>query len=83
MRFGDRTGHTHIYLTWTPPNGIREIVPSRYLSPPMGKYPTAAEVAALPKPLPLPDVPGGPRSGCWTHAGAGKPVQPGVAESDR
>jgi 4-amino-4-deoxy-L-arabinose transferase-like glycosyltransferase/sugar lactone lactonase YvrE len=59
VRFADHTAHTHIYLSWTPPNGTRETVPSRYLSPPMGKYPSAAEIAALPKPLPLPNVPGG------------------------
>ena len=46
------TSHTHIYLYWTPPNGQRETVPSRYLSPPMGRYPTDAEVAAQPNPLP-------------------------------
>jgi sugar lactone lactonase YvrE len=63
IRFADHTSHTHMYLTWTPPNGTRETVPSRYLSPPMGRYPTAAEIASLPKPVPLPDAPGGSPSG--------------------
>lgn len=52
VRFADKTSHTHIYLYWTPPGGPREIVPSFYLSPPMGRYPAAEEIAARPKPLP-------------------------------
>jgi DNA-binding beta-propeller fold protein YncE len=55
VRFADHTSHTHVYLYWTPPGAGREIVPSRYLTPPMGRYPTDAEVAALPRPLPSPD----------------------------
>ncbi|MEP7199654.1 MAG: PA14 domain-containing protein, partial [Chloroflexota bacterium] len=62
VRFADTTSHTHIYFYWTPPNGAREIVPSRYLSPPMGEYPSATEIAALPKPLPLPSQPIDPAS---------------------
>ncbi len=57
VRFADKTSHTHIYLYWIPPGSSRETVPSRYLSPPMGQYPTAAEIAALPVPLPLPNQP--------------------------
>jgi 4-amino-4-deoxy-L-arabinose transferase-like glycosyltransferase len=37
--FSDRTSGTQIYLYWQPPGGARELVPSRYLSPPMGRYP--------------------------------------------
>ncbi|MBI5876027.1 MAG: glycosyltransferase family 39 protein [Chloroflexi bacterium] len=57
--FADKTSHTQIYLYWTPPSGRREVVPSRYLSPPMGRYPTAAEIAALNAPSSLPVPPGG------------------------
>jgi len=40
VRFADKTGGTQIYLYWTPPGtNERELIPSRYLSPPMGQYP--------------------------------------------
>ncbi len=58
VRFADKTSHTHIYLYWTPPGGTREIVPSQYLLPPMGAYPTAQEMAAVESTLPLPQAPG-------------------------
>ncbi|HWQ04817.1 MAG TPA: PA14 domain-containing protein [Longilinea sp.] len=31
IRYADRTGYTHIYLYWTPPNGEQEIVPQDVL----------------------------------------------------
>ncbi|MGE5250225.1 MAG: PA14 domain-containing protein, partial [Bacteroidota bacterium] len=38
--FQDHTGGTRIYLYWTPPDSTKpELVPSRYLSPPMGHLP--------------------------------------------
>ena len=41
IRFSDKTSGTQIYLYWTPPGAReRDLVPSRYLSPPMGQYPT-------------------------------------------
>jgi len=44
IRFSDKTSGTQIYLYWTPPGTAeRELVPSRYLLPPMGQYPTAPE----------------------------------------
>jgi hypothetical protein len=44
VRFSDRTGGTQIYLYWTPPGvSERQLVPSRYLSPPMGRYPVPDE----------------------------------------
>lgn len=44
VRFSDRTSATQIYLYWTPPGATApELVPTRYLSPPMGKYPTPNE----------------------------------------
>jgi hypothetical protein len=39
--FQDRTSGTQIYLYWTPPGGTRELIPARYLLPPMGAYPAA------------------------------------------
>ncbi|MCS7220948.1 MAG: PA14 domain-containing protein [Anaerolineae bacterium] len=54
VRFSDRTNHTHINLYWTPPGGVRQIVPAEVLFPPQGSYqrvalPTLAELQALPK----------------------------------
>ncbi len=44
IHFFDKTSGTQIYLYWTPPGTTeRELVPSRYLSPPMGQYPTDPE----------------------------------------
>jgi hypothetical protein len=41
IRFQDQTGGTRIYLYWTPPGAKEsELIPSRYLSPPMGQYPS-------------------------------------------
>ncbi len=40
IRFSDKTSGTQIYLYWTPPGASeRELMPSRYLLPPMGLYP--------------------------------------------
>ena len=40
VRFSDETGATQIYLYWTPPGNTEpELVPAKYLSPPMGQYP--------------------------------------------
>lgn len=40
VRFSDRTGATRIYLYWTPPGAADlELIPAKYLSPPMGQYP--------------------------------------------
>jgi len=36
VRFSDRTGYTHIYLYWRPPQGGREIIPQSVLFPPQG-----------------------------------------------
>jgi hypothetical protein len=36
VRFADRTGYTHINLSWTPPGGTREIIPQKVLFPPQG-----------------------------------------------
>ncbi|MCA1554326.1 MAG: hypothetical protein LC737_08110, partial [Chloroflexi bacterium] len=57
VRFADKTSHTHIYVYWVPPGRNREIVPSQFLSPPMGRYPTPDEMAALPRALPPADSP--------------------------
>jgi sugar lactone lactonase YvrE len=56
VRFADKTGYTRVYFYWTPPKGGREIVPSRYLSPPMGAYPTAEQVSSQPEPAPITKV---------------------------
>ncbi|MBP7599702.1 MAG: glycosyltransferase family 39 protein [Thermoflexales bacterium] len=53
LRFSDRTGGTNMYLYWTPPGGKREIIPFRYLAPPMGAYPDPDAIAALPEPAPV------------------------------
>ncbi|TMC60862.1 MAG: hypothetical protein E6J26_00790 [Chloroflexi bacterium] len=70
VRFADKTSHTHIYLYWVPPGGAREIVPSQYLLPPMGRYPSAEEMAAVQRTLPLPEAPadGGARASHPTPA---------------
>jgi 4-amino-4-deoxy-L-arabinose transferase-like glycosyltransferase len=36
VRFADRTGYTHINLSWTPPGGTREIIPQKVFFPPQG-----------------------------------------------
>jgi hypothetical protein len=44
VRFGDKTGGTQIYLYWMPPGTNEQVlVPTRYLLPPMGQYPTTSE----------------------------------------
>ena len=41
VRFTDKTGGTRMYLYWTPPGATeREIIPARYLRPPMAEYPS-------------------------------------------
>lgn len=37
VRFGDRTGYTHINLYWTPPESASEIIPQSVLFPPQGE----------------------------------------------
>lgn len=56
MRFADKSSFTQVRLYWTPPGGGHEIIPFRYLSPPMGAYPDADVLAALPEPGPVQDV---------------------------
>lgn len=36
LRFRDQTSHSRIWLYWTPPDGVREIIPSLYLLPSPG-----------------------------------------------
>ncbi len=36
LRFADHTAHSRVFLYWTRPDGSREIIPSMYLSPPLG-----------------------------------------------
>jgi 4-amino-4-deoxy-L-arabinose transferase-like glycosyltransferase len=51
VHFSDRTGGTQIYLYWTPPSAKeRELVPTRYLSPPMGQFPATPEDLAPTQP---------------------------------
>ncbi len=38
IRFGDRTNHTHVNLYWVPPGRGQQLIPSRFLFPPMGSY---------------------------------------------
>jgi hypothetical protein len=47
LRYTDETQYSRVYLYWTPPSGAREIVPARYLLPPMGQYPSSAEMTEL------------------------------------
>jgi 4-amino-4-deoxy-L-arabinose transferase-like glycosyltransferase len=45
VRFSDQTSATQIYLYWTPPGKTEsELIPTRYLSPPMGEYPVPNDV---------------------------------------
>jgi DNA-binding beta-propeller fold protein YncE len=37
--FVDKSGYSHINLSWTPPGGSRETIPSERLYPPQGAYP--------------------------------------------
>jgi len=42
VTFSDHTSATQIYLYWTPPGRTEsELIPTRYLSPPMGEYPVS------------------------------------------
>lgn len=44
IRFSDETSATQIYLYWMPPGaGQLEIIPTRFLSPPMGEYPLPSD----------------------------------------
>jgi streptogramin lyase len=38
IRYGDRTGHTHINLYWSPPGRGQSHVPAEVLFPPQGSY---------------------------------------------
>lgn len=55
IRYLDSTDRSRIHLLWTTPDGEMGPVPSRYLWPPMGRYPKAAEPppAVSVKPLSL------------------------------
>ncbi|MBX7214535.1 MAG: glycosyltransferase family 39 protein [Thermoflexales bacterium] len=83
--FSDHSNATQIYLYWQPPNGPREIIPARYLLPPMGRYPAPEAVGAAvlapvarvagqaPPPTPQPKptaVPATPRPGVSAPAAA-------------
>jgi hypothetical protein len=44
VRFSDETAATQIYLYWMPPGATQlELIPTHYLSPPMGEYPTPSD----------------------------------------
>lgn len=44
IRFSDQTSATQIYLYWMPPGaGQLELIPTHYLLPPMGEYPTPSD----------------------------------------
>jgi len=44
VRFLDQTSATQIYLYWTRPGKTEsELIPTRYLSPPMGEYPVPSD----------------------------------------
>lgn len=47
MRFADRTSYTRAYLYWSSPGTPMQIIPSSSLLPPMGAYPTPAEMAKM------------------------------------
>lgn len=42
VKFRDTVDRSRIHLTWMPPNGRFEAIPSQYLWPPMGSYPVSA-----------------------------------------
>ncbi len=46
VRFKDDTDRSHIHLFWTPPDGQLEPIPTRYLWPPLGRYPHRSPLAA-------------------------------------
>lgn len=44
MQYADYSNYTNAYLYWTPPDGGQEIIPSKFLRPPMGSYPDPMKV---------------------------------------
>ena len=54
VRFVNRSDHSHIYLYWTPPGGIREVVPSTRLFIGRGEYPSPGELPPPPVAVPTP-----------------------------
>ena len=48
LLFQDLADYSHIYLYWTPPSGVRSIIPSAFLWPRMGRYPSQPESGAFP-----------------------------------
>jgi len=48
IRYRDTVDRSRIHLTWIPPNGTFEPIPSQYLWPPMGSYPQQAAPAPAP-----------------------------------
>ncbi len=48
LLFQDLADYSHIYLYWTPPSGVRSIIPSAFLWPLMGRYPSQPESGAFP-----------------------------------
>ena len=53
LRYADKTAYTHIYLYWTLPGSQREKIPSRYLSPPVGRYPDGQAITQMPALAPV------------------------------
>lgn len=39
IRYRDNVDRSRVHLSWIPPNGVFEPIPSQYLYPPMGRYP--------------------------------------------
>jgi 4-amino-4-deoxy-L-arabinose transferase-like glycosyltransferase/sugar lactone lactonase YvrE len=54
VRFVNRSDHSHVYLYWTPPGGIKEIVPSTRLFIGHGEYPSPGELPPPPVAVPTP-----------------------------
>jgi sugar lactone lactonase YvrE len=50
LLFQDLADYSHVYLYWTPPGGVRTIIPSAFLWPRMGQYPTQPESGPFPTP---------------------------------
>lgn len=44
IRYRDSADRSRIHLTWAPPNGTLEPIPSQYLWPPMGRYPERSDL---------------------------------------
>lgn len=53
VRFVDKTGRSNIHLSWTPPGGSRDVIPTEQLYPPQGNYP---KMPSLPSPAAKSDV---------------------------